>query len=264
MVRICVIGDPHGDLDKLGRVPRNVDFYLLTGDLGKSDLMRKIAFERAEAKSKGLPEKLISPREEKRAHLEAFNSTIEVLEYLQKFAPVYTIYGNVEQTDSETKKLSKKIGLALPLLGEEIKTFDEVTAVHNRRLDLNYLRVGFLDYFIDESWVKEFKPEDYARRLAKAKKQSEKARRTLDKFGDLDILVCHQPPYGILDQVSFKAAPKEWLGKHAGSKEVLRYIKRKQPLYVFCGHIHEGRGRAKIGNTEVYNLGQGEFKLINL
>ena len=81
----------------------------------------------------------------------------------------------------------------------------------------------------------------------------------------MDILICHQPPYGFLDKVSGKyGAPKKWVGKHAGSKVILNYIKKYQPKYVFCGHIHEGEGKVKIGKTEVYNLGVAGHKIIEL
>ena len=69
----------------------------------------------------------------------------------------------------------------------------------------------------------------------------------------------------IFDKVSPKYnPPKDWIGKHAGSKVILDYIKKYQPKYVFCGHIHEGEGKAKIGKTEVYNLGVAGHKIINL
>jgi len=66
----------------------------------------------------------------------------------------------------------------------------------------------------------------------------------------------------VLDKVTAKFAPKHWQGKHAGSQAILQYIKSKSPKYVFCGHIHEGQGTAKIGETEVYNLGVGEYKIV--
>jgi Icc-related predicted phosphoesterase len=92
-----------------------------------------------------------------------------------------------------------------------------------------------------------------------------KAKKILNNFGFLDILVSHHPPYGYLDKVSSKYnPPKPWIGKHAGSKTILDYIKKYQPKYVFCGHIHEGEGKAKIGKTEVYNLGVAGHKIINL
>jgi hypothetical protein len=131
--------------------------------------------------------------------------------------------------------------------------------------DIDGLRIGGLEYFIDTSWVNEFKPVDFKKRMEGAKKETEKARRVLRGFGNLDILLCHQPPYGYLDRVNFSGAPKEWIGKHAGSKVILDYIKKKQPKYVFCGHIHENKGKAKIGKTIVYNAGScGDYILMDI
>jgi len=39
-MKILVIGDPHGNLPK--NLPKNVDLILLNGDIGKSDLAKKI------------------------------------------------------------------------------------------------------------------------------------------------------------------------------------------------------------------------------
>ena len=86
----------------------------------------------------------------------------------------------------------------------------------------------------------------------------------LKRFGEIDILLCHQPPHGILDKVTAKFAPKHWKGKHAGSKTILDYIQKYHPKYVFCGHIHEGEGMRKIGASEVYNLGVCGYKLVKL
>ena len=48
-MRILAIGDPHGDLSKIKKIPlKGVDLILLTGDLGKADLARKRYFENVE------------------------------------------------------------------------------------------------------------------------------------------------------------------------------------------------------------------------
>jgi Icc-related predicted phosphoesterase len=88
--------------------------------------------------------------------------------------------------------------------------------------------------------------------------------RVLKRFGKIDILVCHQPPYGILDKVNFPGVPDSWKGKHAGSKIILDYVKKFQPKYVFCGHIHEGEGKKKVGKSLVYNLGVGSNVVVEL
>lgn len=263
-MKILVIGDPHGDVKKLRKIPKkDVDLILLTGDLGKADLMRKMVFENIERKKKGLEEKEFSPRQKKKAFMEAYNSSMIVVKYLSKFSPVYTIYGNVESSNSETKNYSKKIGLPLPLLTDNLNKIKGVRVINNKLVKLNRIRIGGLEYFVDTNWVVDFKPSDYSKKLKKAMKETKKARSVLKKFGRVDILIHHQPPYGYLDKVG-KMAPKTWQGKHAGSKLILNYIKNNKPKYAFCGHIHEGEGHVKIGKTEVYNLGVGGWKIIEL
>ena len=189
---------------------------------------------------------------------------MKVVKFLSSISPVFTIYGNVEHRNYETRRLSKEIGLKLPFLTDDLSSINGVRVINNRVANFKGLRIGGLDYFIDTSWVMEFKPSDYREKLRNARDETEKARGVLSRFNSLDILVCHQPPYRVLDKVTAKFAPKHWKGKHAGSKVILEYIRKRQPKYVFCGHIHEGEGHKKIGRTDVYNLGVGRYKVINL
>lgn len=62
------------------------------------------------------------------------------------------------------------------------------------------------------------------------------------------VLICHNPPKSELcDKVNEEL--------HAGSQMFTDYIIKNQPLAVVCGHIHEGIGCEKIGNTTVINPG---------
>ncbi|MBS3100305.1 metallophosphoesterase [Candidatus Pacearchaeota archaeon] len=264
-MRILVIGDPHGNLNKIKKIPvKKADLILLTGDLGSSNLMRKMAFEDIERKKRGLQEKEYSSNTKKRAFMEAYDSTMQIINYLKKFAPVFTIFGNVESSNYETKKYSKEIKTKLPYLYNNLNSTKNVRIINNKIANFNNAKIGGLEYFIDTIWIKEFKPAEFKKKMSEAKKQTDKAKRILKNFGFLDILICHQPPYRVLDKVKSNFAPNQWKGKHAGSKTILQYIKSKSPRYVFCGHIHEGKGRKKIGKTEVYNLGFCGYKLINL
>jgi Icc-related predicted phosphoesterase len=265
MVKICAVGDPHGELEKIKKVSKDVDFYLVTGDLGKADLVRKKYFENIERMKKGLPEKELDLKTNKKIHDEIHYSTLGVLSYLSKYAPVYSIQGNVGiATVREARERSKEDGFENLATRKVIDDDSKMHLVKNSLRILGGLRIGFLEYFIDECWVREFKPEDYKKRLKAAKKESKKARRVLKRFGKVDILVCHQPPYGILDKVNFSGAPKGWKGKHAGSKVILDYVRKFQPRYVFCGHIHEGEGEKKVGKSEVFNLGIAGSKVVDL
>jgi len=62
---------------------------------------------------------------------------------------------------------------------------------------------------------------------------------------DVDILITHGPPYGILDKVRD--------GKHVGDQALLHHIKRIKPLLHVFGHIHEGHGRTSRAGVEFVN-----------
>ena len=242
-MKILVVGDPHGILSK--KIPKKIDLILITGDIGKADLARKIAFENANRRRNGLPKLKKDKQLDKKIKAEINNSTINVLRYLSKSAKVYSIAGNVGVPNS--KKFNKNAKL-----------------IKNQLRNLNGLRVGFLEYFVDNCWIKEFGEKD-KKRIKKAQRETARAKKVLEKFDNLDILLCHQPPFGYLDKVNFPGAPAHWKGKHAGSKVILDYIKKEQPRYVFCGHIHEAKGKTRIGKTEVYNVGSnGDYVLLNI
>lgn len=265
-MKVLFIGDPHGNVTKLRKISKkDVDLIIVTGDLGKADLARKQAFANFDRKKKGLPPIEDDPKIEKAIYKEIHESTMAVLKYLSQFAPVYTIQGNVgAPTKGEVNDVKKKLGIKINSTIEDIKKMKDTHMVKNQKRVVDGLKVGFLEYYVDASWVKEFKPSDYARRMKKARKETEKAKKVLKRFGsDIDVLICHQPPFGVLDKVNFPGAPKQWQNKRAGGKAILDYVKKYQPKYVFCGHIHEGEGKKKIGKSEVYNLGVCGYKIVH-
>ncbi len=264
-MKILIIGDPHGNLKKIDKISLSkINLILLTGDLGNASLARKMAFENIERRQKGLPEKKYSSKEEKNASMQIYNSSIKLIKKLSKIAPVYTIFGNVELSKSEIKKRSKEIGIKLPYLSDDLDKLKNVNIINNKIVKIGDVKIGGLGYFIDIGWVKEFKPSD-KKEMRKAKNETNKAKKVLKHFGYVDILLCHQPPCGFLDKVTFSGAPKHWLGKHAGSKIILDYIKKEQPKYVFCGHIHEGKGQKNLKNTKIVNVGyNGDYFLLNI
>lgn len=248
-MRILVIGDPHGKLPK--KIPE-ADLILCTGDLGKADLARKLFLGKDKEEKKQLKN---DAKTQKEIWGEIYNSTKEILRKFPKNVPTYSILGNAgTATDYEIKKEEEKLEIKLPRLRSEIKKTKNFYLTRNVLRDINGLRIGFLEYFVDNCWIKEFDIKD-KKSIKNAKRGTEKAKRILNRFGKLDILLCHQPPYGYLDKVTSPLAPKSWRGKHAGSRIILDYIKKYQPKYVFCGHIHEGKGKTKIGKTQVINAG---------
>jgi uncharacterized protein len=74
------------------------------------------------------------------------------------------------------------------------------------------------------------------------------------------VLVSHQPP---LDTANDLIAS----GLHVGSRKVLEFIQKNQPLICFTGHIHEGTGTDAIGITRIVNPGPfrgGHYTLANV
>jgi hypothetical protein len=68
-------------------------------------------------------------------------------------------------------------------------------------------------------------------------------------------LVVHFPPLSTkLDEF----AP----GKHGGSPTLRTWVERVQPVYLFCGHIHECAGRSdQVGTTQCFNVGKQGYTL---
>jgi len=68
-------------------------------------------------------------------------------------------------------------------------------------------------------------------------------------------LVVHFPPLNTkLDEY----AP----GKHAGSPALREWVDRAQPVYLFCGHIHETAGLAdRLGATQCFNVGKQGYTI---
>ncbi|WP_333559659.1 metallophosphoesterase family protein [Shimia sp. Alg240-R146] len=70
----------------------------------------------------------------------------------------------------------------------------------------------------------------------------------LAECGDVDVLISHSPPKGVVDVTS--------QGLSLGSTSVLDTIERLQPPLVVCGHIHDCWGQsAMVGASRVVNLG---------
>jgi Icc-related predicted phosphoesterase len=85
----------------------------------------------------------------------------------------------------------------------------------------------------------------------------EEIERKLHAFDGLKpmIAVCHAPPFGtVLDRITNL--------RHAGSKAIREFLKREQPRYFFCGHIHEAAGKSeKLGVTSAMNVGKKGYLL---
>lgn len=62
------------------------------------------------------------------------------------------------------------------------------------------------------------------------------------------VVLSHQPPRGSQDKV--------YSGEAVGSLSLRRFIDDFRSQLLICGHIHEDRGLAKLGQTTVVNVGE--------
>ncbi len=79
------------------------------------------------------------------------------------------------------------------------------------------------------------------------------------KAGSKTVMAIHSPPAGLNLDVCGDKENKP--GERVGSKAVLTWIRKKQPLLVLCGHIHENyevtkSWKAHVGKTTVIQPGQ--------
>lgn len=67
---------------------------------------------------------------------------------------------------------------------------------------------------------------------------------------DVDVLVTHGPPHGVLDEVERGPGDTE----HTGCPSLLEALARVAPAVHVFGHIHEGHGRASVGDVRCLNV----------
>jgi Icc-related predicted phosphoesterase len=67
---------------------------------------------------------------------------------------------------------------------------------------------------------------------------------------NLDILITHGPPHGILDEVGRGYFD---IIEHVGCEELMKAITNLKPKFHVFGHIHEGHGSMKVDDTTFIN-----------
>ena len=253
-MKLLCLACPHGD-EKFLKIPlEGIDAVLIAGDLGKADKQRALRMKYPDASS--LSEK-VSKEELVEMVEENITSAENILKHFSK-KPVYFVWGNSEYLKSSIDKYNKERGLKIISLEDRIAGLAE--NINGKTVNINGIKIAGLEYFCELEWVKTFIGKD-AHRTEREKFEEDQAKKFLSKLEKVDIILTHNPPYGCLDMVNNPIVPKSWNGKHAGSKLVLEYIKKKKPRVVVCGHIHESQGTSILGETKVVNISQNCFVL---
>ncbi len=258
-MKILAIGDPHGNIEELKKIDYSgVDLILVPGDLSRADIARRLYFKRVEGNED------ISDEDKVKSFEEIHDSLFEVLNFLGKKAPVYFLFGDFDYSKENMEDRYSDLDIDLPDIISEIDKVDNVHPLRDKKIEIGGIVIGGVERFIDTNWVRDFKPNDFDNKMKEAREETDHADNVLKDFGEVDILMCHQPPFGVLDKVDNPNAPKGWNGLNAGSELILDYIKDKKPKYVICGHIHEAQGEEKVGDTTVYNLGHCGHRFIEM
>ena len=250
-MRLLLLACPHGE-ERFLRIPlKGVHAVLIAGDMGKADKARALRMKYPDASF--LTDK-ISPQETEEMIEENMSSAESLLNYFSQ-KPVYYIPGNADESEKHIKKINKEKGLKIKPLEDRIKNLG-IQNIDKKILKIGDLKFAGLGYFVATNWLEEFLGTKKHRTLEEESGEKE-AEKFISGLGEVDILLCHNPPYGYLDLVNSPIVPENWNKKHAGSKLVLDYILKKQPKYAVFGHIHEARGEVSLGPTRLINTACG-------
>jgi Icc-related predicted phosphoesterase len=66
----------------------------------------------------------------------------------------------------------------------------------------------------------------------------------------VDVLITHQPPFGIRDAICKPVYP----GASVGCRRLREAVEKLEPKLHIFGHIHESHGDEVIGKTHFYNV----------
>ncbi|VVB82801.1 3',5'-cyclic adenosine monophosphate phosphodiesterase CpdA [uncultured archaeon] len=230
-MKILALGDPHGKL------PKNLDSLIKKNKVETIICTGDFAFtpDKPWLKEswKGISDSFV---------IKSYKKVVD--ELCSYGIPLLTLRGNMFLNK---KKIADKI------LRKHKNLINRYTAKYK----LNHEEFIFFDLSYELSTLmKDQKQDIFFKSRLKKNNGREKRLNELLKENSNSILITHNPPYGVVD--------KAWNGEHVGSKILLNAIKKYQPKYVFCGHIHEAKGRAKIGETIIYNLGcRGDYIILD-
>lgn len=140
------------------------------------------------------------------------------------------------------------------LFNVEVEIPDEIVCLTDEGTEVNGFKIW------GTPWTKTFHGINPDCMAFTKDHESQLENRFLNIPEGLDILVCHGPMWGILDEVS---------GKHVGSFALRSIVDRVKPRVLVCGHIHEGYGYCLYKNwgfdTHCYNVSlvNGRYKPVN-
>ncbi len=271
-MKILCIGCLHGKFPvKAYKAAKKegVALILCPGDLADGGYMRNLEFKYWYRLHEGLSlESLVGKKKLRQAAEHSLKSQLAMAKKLEGFKlPVLLIAGNHDYTLGDLSPKSKK----------RYKKYTFEDLAHHSKL-LHFVQMGVGNFHGQEiGCISGYRAPSLKEFIRPGKVPPQI--RLMNHFWDLQlktifksftrkkeaIFMCHDPPYHTkLDKIRNKASPLD--GKHLGDEYVLKYIKKYQPRYMVCSHMHENQGMIKIGTTTVVNCGpayKGRFAVVD-
>lgn len=262
-MKFLIIGDLHGVKPVIHT--NNFDAVIAPGDFCGDDI-RPYIKKWIDARSKNdLDQSLdfddFCPiKTQEKLHKLSLKKGRKILEKLNKIGkPIFLVPGNWDPTIYEdglkqynTKKNSKNDDWF-----NLLKNLKNLNDVENKSANFKEISIiGHGSTSAPEPLKKTKFDFENNLRVDYFKKIISKLSKFFEKNKKLKILISHNVPYNTkLDLVN---APGTYAhNKHYGSKIARKLIEKYQPILCVGGHIHEGHGKTKIGDTICINAGFG-------
>jgi hypothetical protein len=158
--------------------------------------------------------------------------------------PVLTLRGSMYFSSRNSKKI----------FYDEIQKYKNVHSKNTGIIKIKSQSFILFDFLFEKESARSITPK--IKLIMKSNANRKRKLNNLLRENPNSVLITHNPPYGYLDKITS--------GKHVGSKIIYEAIKKHQPLLVLCGHIHEAEGETRIGKTKVYNLGDNNYKILEI
>lgn len=284
-MKILIIGDLHGQKPKIHF--KDFDCIVQVGDIcddSKIAPIYKKYFKLLKTKPnfnidlESFLIKEIGKQKLKQYEKESLKKGREILKYLNSFEkPLFIVAGNWDQSYGKTKiknikknEYNNRKAIYDFYLGDKInpKLTKNLKNIKNCMYkNYEFSKINFIGYGLSSA-PEEFKHRD--KKLNITKKQSEILKKSYNKLlkkiflahekrnkKSPTIFITHNIPYNTkLDIIKDKDS--KLYKKHFGSTIARKFCEKYQPLLCIGGHIHEGKGKDKIGKTTIINPSCGK------
>tara|TARA_Y100000310_G_scaffold163530_1_gene163361 strand:- start:2329 stop:3183 length:855 start_codon:yes stop_codon:yes gene_type:complete len=202
---------------------------------------------------------------------EDFSRGEKILKVLNKLkVPVITVLGNIDYPEpDDVLDLPRKVKKSMPNWDRK-DSFAKILKKYKNIVYFDYKSVKIGDYVFvgmrGHSNAGRVKSKAFKKHRAKLDKLFKRFKKE-NREGKV-IFVSHNVPYDTkLDKINSKEALESVKGKHFGSKLCRRIINRYHPVVAIGGHIHEAKGKQRLGKTLALNTGsasKGEGAVVEI